>query len=294
MPTNTRILANGFDYFAPASLAQTLQLLDEYPQMRVLAGGTDLLVKMKAGKLDAAYLMDIKRVEGMSGIFDEGSLVIAAATPLSAIEKSTKVKEEYVALFEAVRSMAAPAIKNMGTIGGNICNASPAADTAPPLIAFGAEFTLRSINGERSVPAEEFFIGPGVTVLSPKELLIEINIPPLSTNTGSSFLKIGRVSADIAKINVAVVLRRQGDMCQSCRIVFGSVAAKPIKVKGAEEVLEGKKLNSHTLKETADRASEEIDPITDIRSSAEYRRELCRYLTEEAVQLAWERAGAGR
>lgn len=293
METNTRILAPEFQYLESADLDQVLTWLDTYREKaRVLAGGTDLLVKMKSGLLEPEYVIYIKKISKLDYIeSDNGELRIGAVTTLDRIERDATVRACYSALYEAVRSMAAKAVKNMGTIGGNLGNASPAADTAPPLLVYGASLKLASREGERVVPVTEYFLGPGKSVIKPQELLTEISIPRLGPDTGSSFLKFGRVSADIAKINVAVCLRRSGKRCESCRIAFGSVAPIPIRVLEAEKVLEGQELNPELIKAAAQVAAAEIKPITDNRSTRAYRQKVSRVMLEEALQAAWQRAG---
>jgi len=264
---------------------------------------------MKTINLKPAYIINIKNIQEINFItYNDDGLKIGAVTSLSQVEKSKEVKAKYSALYEAIKSMAAIAVRNMGTIAGNLCNASPAADTAPAIAvrnmgtiagnlcnaspaADTAPVKLANKRGERAVPVEEFLTGPGKTVISSNELLTQLNIPVLDENTGSSFLKIGRVKADIAKINIAVYLERKNNVCKSCKIVFGSVAKTPIRVKGAEDILRGQQLTSDVLTKVAEKASEEIKPITDIRSTAEYRHEIAKVMVEKAVNLAWERAG---
>lgn len=294
MHTDTKILPVEFNYARPGSLAEALRLLDQYgARAKVLAGGTDLLVKMKTGGVRPEYVIEIKQLKELDYIREEGGLRIGAATTLSRLLAHRAVKERYSALFEAVRSMAAVAVRNMGTLGGNLCNASPAADTAPPLLVYGARVRLARLAGEREVPLEDFFLGPGRTVMEPSELLVEVYVPDPGENSGASFLKLARVAADIAKINVAVWLKRDGKTCAGCRIAFGAVAERPIRAEQAERVLEGREITADVLREAAEAAAGELRPITDNRSTAEYRREVSRVLLEEAVRAAWQRAGGG-
>ena len=293
MQANTRILAPEFEYLEPKTIDEALTILDRHQgnSLRVLAGGTDLLVKMKTGALKPDYLMDVKRIGELRYIVNHTGLRIGAVTPLSWLERSPEVKEVYSALYEAVRSMAAPAIRNMGTIGGNLCHASPAADTAPALIAFGATCTLSSLHSSRVVRVEDFFVGPGRTLLAPGEMLTEVQVPPVAPSSGSSFLKMGRVSADIAKINLAVYIERESEVCSVCRIALGSVAEKPIRATNAENLLFGIRPDSGLLRETALMVAREIRPITDTRSTAEYRTDICEVMAEEALRAAWTRSG---
>ncbi|MEA1963847.1 MAG: xanthine dehydrogenase family protein subunit M [Candidatus Aerophobetes bacterium] len=295
LQTNTRILAHEFEYLDPNTLDEALDLLDRYQDKntKILAGGTDLLVKMKTANLKPDYLINIKNIQELNFITykeDEG-LKIGAVASLSRVERCEEIKTKYPALYEATKSMAAIAVKNMGTVAGNLCNGSPAADTAPPLIVYGAKVKLISNRGERVVPVEEFFIGVGKTLISSDELLTQVDIPELDKNTGSSFLKIGRVKADISKINLAVCLKRGDNVCEDCKIVVGSVAEKPIRVKGAENILIKQPFTSNLLGEATEKAAEEIRPITDVRSTVEYRYEITKVMAKEAIKLAWERSG---
>lgn len=293
MQTNTKILAQEFEYLAPKTLNEALSLLEKYKDKsaRVLAGGTDLLVKMKIIDLKTDYLINIKNIPELNFIDTSDGLKIGAAVSLSHIERIGKVKEGYPALYEGIKSMAAIAVRNMGTIAGNICNASPAADTVPSLIAYGAEIKLVSKRGERTILVEDFIIGVGKTVIEDDEIITQVNIPEMNKNSGSAFSKKGRVKADIAKINLAVYLERENNICKDCKIVLGSVAVKAIRAKEAEGLLKGQTVNTSLMDKIAKKASEEIKPIDDIRSSVEYRTEIARVMVEDTVRIAWKRAG---
>jgi len=293
LQTNTKILAQEFEYLAPKTLDEALSLLDNYKDKsaRILAGGTDLLVKMKTIDLKTDYLINIKNIPELNFIETADGLKIGAAVPLSHIERIEKVQERYPALYEGIKSMAAIAVRNMGTIAGNICNASPAADTVPPLIAYSAEVKLVSKRGERTVSVEDFVTGVGKTVIEADELITQVNIPEMKKNSGSAFSKKGRVKADIAKINLAVYLEREDNICKDCKIVLGSVAVKAIRAKEAEGLLKGQTVSTSLIDKITKKASEEIKPIDDIRSSVEYRTEIARVMVEDTVKIAWERAG---
>jgi carbon-monoxide dehydrogenase medium subunit len=178
----------------------------------------------------------------------------------------------------------------MGTIGGNLCHASPAADSAPPLIALGGKVKLVAGDQERVLLLEDFIVGPGKTVLFPNELFIEVQLPELPRGTGSAFLKLGRVSADLAKASVAVMLSREGEVCKECRIVMGAVAEKPMRAAGAEKILIGGKWSRALTEKAGEKVSEEIRPIDDIRSTLWYRKEVSKVLVRDALERAWERA----
>ena len=293
MKTNTKILATEFEFIECHSLGEVLDSLTRLKgQAKILAGGTDLLTKMKSGSLQCEHLIYIKKIEGLNYLIsDSNTLRIGPVVSLRDIEKNEQVKLHYSALFEAVRSMAATSVKNMATIGGNLCNGSPAADTAPPLLVFGATLKLTSTRGERFVSIEEFFVGPSKTVLASDELLTGIIIPDLGQHVGSSFLKLGRVAADIAKINVAVCLKRTDRTVKNCKIAFGSVAPTPIRVPEAEEMLAGKEMTDELITNVAKTAANLLKPITDQRSTSSYRQQVSKVILEEGIRSAWQRAG---
>ena len=293
MQINTKILAQEFEYLDPKTLDEAINLLDYYKDKsaRILAGGTDLLVKMKTIDLKTDYLINIKNIPEFNFIDTIDGLKIGAAVPLSHIERIGKVKERYPALYEGIKSMAAIAVRNMGTIAGNICNASPAADTVPSLIAYDTEVKLVSKRGERTVLVEDFITGVGRTMIEADEIISQVNIPEINKNSGSAFSKKSRVKADIAKINLAVYLEREGNICKDCKIVLGSVAVKAIRAKEAEGLLKGQTVSASTIDKAAEKASEEIKPIDDIRSSVEYRTDIARVMVEDTIKIAWERAG---
>jgi len=292
MQTDTKILAQEFEYLAPKTLDEALDLLSKYKDknIKILAGGTDLLVKMKTINLKFDYLINIKDISELNFIDSDQGIIIGAVTPLSHIAREEKVEFKYTALYEGIKDMAAPSIRNMGTIAGNICNASPAADTVPPLIVYGAELKLQSKRRERTVLLEDFITGVGKTIIEPYELITQINIPKINKNTGSAFLKKSRVKADLSKINLAVYLEREGNICKDCKIVFGSVAIKALRAEKTEGLLKGEMINSELINRAAEQVSSEIKPIDDIRSTAEYRIAMSKQMLKDGLELAWARA----
>ena len=288
---NTHILAQEFEYLEPKTIEEAILQLTTYgDKAKVIAGGTDLIVRMKMDMVHPEYLINISRIPALRYLIHDKGLRIGALTPFQELEKSNLIKERYTALFEAARSVSRTQIKNMGTVGGNLCNASPAADSAPPLLVLEGKVKLVGGGAERVVPLEDFYVGPGKTVLSPEELLVEVQLPESKDGTGSAFLKIVRVAADPAKLNVAVAIEREKDVCRDCRIALGSVAPKPFRTTEAEGMLKGKRITGDLIEKTSQRASEEIQPITDIRSTVEYRREVAKVIVRDAIKLAWERA----
>ena len=199
------------------------------------------------------YLINIARIPALRYLIHDKGLRIGALTSFQELQKWILIREKYTALFEAARSVSRTQIKNMGTVGGNLCNASPAADSAPPLLVLGGKVKLVGGGPERVVPLEDFYVGPGKTVLSPKELLVEVQLPESKDGTGSAFLKVVRVAADPAKLNVAVAIERENDVCRDCRIALGSVAPKPFRTIEAEDILKGKRLTMDLIEKTSQR-----------------------------------------
>jgi carbon-monoxide dehydrogenase medium subunit len=287
---NTHILAQEFEYFEPRNIEEAVLLLATHQgKAKPLAGGTDLLVWMKMGRMNPEALINIARIPALRFLVEDKGLRIGSLTTFGELGKSILIKKKYTALYEAAKAVSSTQIKNMGTIGGNLCNASPAADSAPPLIAFGGRVRLVDHEKERILALEDFFVGNGETVLSPKELLMEVHLPELIGPTGSAFIKMARVAADLAKISIATMLVREGDTCRECGIAMGGVAKTPFRLKKTEEVIKGKKFTPEVIEKAGFVASEEIQPRSR-RSSAFYKREVTKILIRDAMSLSWKRA----
>jgi carbon-monoxide dehydrogenase medium subunit len=288
---NTHILAQEFGYLEPRTIDEALQYLADYGEKtRIIAGGTDLLVQMKTGKACPQYLLNISKIPALRYLIEETGLRIGVLTTFREIERSQVIRERYTALFEAAKSISSVQIQTMGTVGGNLCNASPAADSAPPLLVFNGKVKLMDVRQERTLPLEKFFAGPGKTVLRPDEFLVEVQVDGMPDRTGSAFKKIGRVSADLSKVSVAVAIVRKDDLCEECRIALGAVAAVPLRARKSEEILKGKKLKESLIEKASLEVAQEISPIDDIRSTAWYRKEVAKVMVGDAIRLAWERA----
>ena len=280
------------EYFRVATVSEAVGLLEKYGDAAaVLAGGTDLLVT-KPPHVD--YIVDISRLPLNYVERDGKGIRIGALTSLNDIAESPRLRDEpYDVIARASLEMGTPLTKNFATIGGNLCNAAPSADMAPPLIALDAEARITGPAGERKVLVEEFFAGPKKTVLRRGELLTEILVPEAPAKTKAAFLKKGRTSEDIAQVNVAVRLTVTDGICRAARIVLGAVAPTPIRAKGAEAMLEGRGLGEMPgmVETVSEKAAEETKPITDIRASAEYRRALAKVLTKRALMSVVEKFG---
>lgn len=288
---NTLILPQPFEYLEPQTIDEALQYLsDRKGDLKVMAGGTDLLVQMKIGKVSPSRVLNLSRISALRYLIEQEGLRMGALTTFRDLQLSPLIRSKYTALFEAAKSVSTPQIQRMGTIGGNLCNGSPAADSAPPLLAFRGKVRLMKGWQDRVLPLEDFFVGPGETALRPGELLIEVLVEHSPEWTGSAFKKLGRVSADLAKVSIAVAIVRKEDRCEDCRIALGAVAPVPMRARKGEEVLIGKRIDETLIEKASLTVSQEISPIDDIRSTAWYRREAVRVLVKEGIRLAWERA----
>jgi len=293
--TNSHILVHEFSYLEPRSVGEAIELLVTHGDAaRILAGGTDLLVQMKMERQKPAYVIGIGKLTELQGIYqDIDRLTVGALTTIRDLARDTTVREGYTALAEACAAFSTAQVQAMGTVGGNLCNGSPASDTAPALIALGAEVVLVGPEGETRSPLERFFRGPGKTARRPDQLLTAVEVPFPVAQAGSAFVKVGRVAADIAKANAAVYIVCDGDRITDCRLAFGSVAPTPMRAPRAEAILRGQMMTSELIAQAAAVAAEEISPIDDVRSTAAYRRQVVAALTVDGMNRAWERAANG-
>ena len=276
-----------FAYHAPRSLAEACTLLAELGEKAtVLAGGTDVLHKMKVGKLAPEHLVSLKHLDDLRTIRHEPGrgIVLGALTSHNAIYTSKLLQERYLSLPMAAHTMASNQICNMGTVGGNIVNGVPSADLPPILIALNASIRLVSTTGERTMPLEDFFHGAAETVLAPGEILADITIPDQPA-TGSTYIKFGlRRSGALAVTGVAVSVTVNGDTLRDVRIVLASAAPTVMRAREAEDCLKGKKISDELLAHAGSLASAASRPRDSIRGSAEYRRNLVGVLTKRALR----------
>jgi aerobic carbon-monoxide dehydrogenase medium subunit len=277
-----------FDFYQPATLAEASRLLkDNGPGGRFLAGGTDLVIALKEKGLLPKYLVDLKRVPGLTGIREssDGGITIGALTTMREIEISSLITKKFPFLAQSAAEVGSIQIRNRATIGGNMANATPSADTAPPLIALNATAKIVGANGERTVPLEEFFKGPGQTVMSAEEVLSEINIPKTHPRLVGEYIKFSpREMMDLAYVGIAVAYNLGDDeRCDGVRIVLGAVAPTPIRAKRAETALEDQNLTETLAEKVGQIAAEEAKPISDVRSSADYRRAMVGAMTTRAI-----------
>ena len=276
-----------FEYVVPSSLDEVLNLLKDYPdKARLLAGGTDLIPKLKKRAAAADLVIDLNRISGLSGIdLRSGRLHIGGLARLSGIKESSLVQEKAQALVQAIGLMASPPIRNRGTLAGNLCSASPAADTAPPLLVLDASVRLQSARGERMILLSDFFLGPEKTAMRPDEMLTEVIIP-LQEGT-STFMKLGRRKAfTLSVVSAALFARVSRGKFVEVRLALGAVAPTPIRGRKVEESLKGNEVNEKNIARAAELIQAEVKPISDVRASAEYRREMSSVLTRRVLEQA--------
>ncbi len=285
-----------FDFVEPASLEEAINLLKQYDgDARILAGGTDLLPRLRQRLININYLINLKKIPGMTGIeYDaNGRLRIGALVTMTSLATSSLVRDFCPVLGEAAALLGSVQVRNLATLGGNICNAAPSAETAAPLLVLDAQVDIIGPSGARQLPLKDFFVGPGKTVLQKGELLRTVIIPSQPAKTGGNYFKLGsREAMDIAVVGVASVVTLKDGVCTQCRIALGAVAPTPMRAPKAEALLVNKKLDAGIIEKAGLQAMEESRPITDHRGSAEYRREMVRALTMRTVQEAAKRASA--
>lgn len=278
-----------FEYFSPDSVEEACQLLVKYgSKAKAIAGGTDVLVKMKKELLSPEILVyigqlpQLKKIEYVPG----KGVVIGAGVTHNEVQNSKVLHEKYLSVSEAAHQMANNQVRNLGTIGGNISNAVPSADMPPILIALGTTVKILGSKGERTLPLEDVFAGPNQTVLEHDELITEFVIPDGSF-TGSTYLKFGlRASGALAVVGVAAAVQVEDGFIKDARIVLGAVSPVPVRAKEAENFLKGKQASEEVFAEAGVIASGECKPISDIRASAEYRKDMVRVFTRRALQKA--------
>jgi carbon-monoxide dehydrogenase medium subunit len=263
-----------FEYYKPVTLEQLWELKSRIPDARIISGGTDILIQIKNKKIAPPALFSLRSIPELRGIHINEKARIGALTTLNEILFHPEIGRCYPILNNVAGKMASVQIRNTATIGGNICNASPCADMAVPILVLDAELRLKSNEGERDVTAEEFFLGPGETCLKPGEILTDILLPPFDEKSKTLFLKKGRVRLDLAVASVGVSLEMKGRKCRKARLAAGSVAPVPLRLKKVEKILEGEELSVKLINEARKLAEESVSPINDVRSTAEYRREI--------------------
>jgi len=282
-----------FQYHEPKSLDEAITLMGEIgEEAALLAGGTDLLVNMKRGKLSPKHLVWLSRAEELKEVRrSDGSLSIGPCMTVADLSVQEEIKSDFSGLAEAAGSLGSPLVRNLATVGGNIVTARPAADLPPPLIAYGARVVLKKGDGERSVPLEEFLQGPGQTTIQHREILSSILLDIPQPFSGGAYMKLGlRKSLEISVVNVAAFLALEGPSgpIREARVVLGAVAPKPVRSPQAEGVLIGREPDDRLFQEAGEEAAGDARPIDDFRGSADYRREMVKVLTKRTLLKAYE------
>jgi CO/xanthine dehydrogenase FAD-binding subunit len=285
-----------FEYYSPTSVEEACSILAKHREEAFpLAGGTDVLVKMKHRRVVPGFLVNLKNIPGMDVIeYDEDKgLRIGALVTIQSLKNSVVVKRHFKILAEAAGVESSVQIRNVATLGGNIANASPAADAPLALIALEASIVLTRVGGQREVSLEDFFLGPGKSVLQLGEIISEIRVPSPGARTGGAYLKHSVRRTDIAIVSVAVAIRLLEGVCQDARIALGSVGPTAFRAKGAEQCLKGREITDELAGEAARAAMEESRPIDDIRGYAEYRAKTVFDITRQAILEATRDARLG-
>ena len=290
-----------FEFAEPASVAEAVALVDG-EGARALAGGVDLVLKMRLRQIVPQRVVSLQKIPGLDYVVADGPAgaatgghVVAGATPggtlrigalasLRQVEPAPAVRAGWPLLAEAIGSIVSMQTKVMGTLAGNLCVGTPASDVAPALYALGARIRIAGVGGEREMPIEEFFLAPGKTAVGPHEIVTEIVVP--APGGAGAFLKLSKTAEDIAKVNVAVQVVSSGGVCTAARIAIGSAAPTPVRAAAAESILVGRAFDAGAIRAAAEAAVQAVRPISDVRSTARYREEMVRVLVRDALETA--------
>ena len=278
-----------FEHIQPKSLKEAINILSAKGKKAcVIAGGTDLINAIREGEISPELIVDLKDIKELDFIEHKSKtgLRIGALAKIRDIETSKIVKKKFPVLSDAAHTLGSVQVRNIATAGGNLCNAAPSADMVPALIALSSKVKIQSSKGKKVIPVEDFFIGPGKTVLKKGEILTEIIIPDIPKNSKVVYIKHGlRKAMDIAIAGVCVFTVRGNGKLKDAKIVLGAVAPTPIRAKKAEKMLISRELDEDLITKTAEEASKECKPINDIRGSEWYRREIVKVLVARGIRM---------
>jgi carbon-monoxide dehydrogenase medium subunit len=281
-----------FEYFEPTTVGEVVDLVDG-DTSRALAGGVDLVLKMRLRQVLPERVVSLQKVPGLDHVEANGSgLAFGALATLRQIERSPSVLKEWPLLAEAIGSIVSVQTKTMGTAVGNLCVGTPASDVAPALYVLGANVKIAGADTERDIPIEEFFVDVGKTAVGPHEVVTEIRVPRARPDSAGAFLKLSKTAEDIAKINAAVLLSISEGRCTAARIAIGSVASTPLRAVEAEALLTGQLAREQLFADAGEAAAEAAAPISDVRSTAKYRKEMVRVLVRDGLAKAAARAAS--
>jgi len=290
------MIPRSFEYFSPRTLDEAVSLLQKLgPEAKILSGGQSLIPMMKLRLASPPYIIDINHIPGLNYISElNGSLRIGALARESDLEVSPAVTSRFPILVDTTSVIADPLVRNQATVCGNLAHGDPANDHPATMLALGASLVAVGPTGEREIPVESFFTGLFTTALQPDEILKEIRVPAQAPSSGGAYLKLERKVGDYATAGVAVqITLNDAGVCRRAGIGLTNVGFSPLKAKKAEAFLAGKALDQSTIKQAAELAAGESQPIDDIRGSADYKRDLVRVLTTRALTRAFERAKGG-
>jgi aerobic carbon-monoxide dehydrogenase medium subunit len=286
---------NRFEYLEARTLPEAIALLGQDEGTRIVAGATDFLVRWRQGLWKPRAVLSIQRIPGLDRLeyVPTTGLTLGTLVTIRTLELHPLIQLHYPALAQAATTFAGVQIRNLATVGGNICNASPSGDTLPALVAYGAECRLLGPEGERLIPLENFFMGPGRPALRPAELLVDLHLPPPAPHSGAFYIKHSPRSAmDISTVGVAsMVCLEDGDGgCREVRIALGAVAPTVIRARPAEALLRGQRLEAGLIQQAARAATADARPIDDIRGTAQHRQAVVEALTARTLRLALQMA----
>ena len=285
---------HAFQYHRPTSLVEAFRLKGETPGSRYIAGGTDMFVDLRQGDVQTPALVSLRNIQSLSGIEVGEAIRIGAVTPVADLIKHAEVAQNHPVLVEAARQMGSVQTRNLATVGGNLCNASPCADLAPPLLVLDARVEISSPEGTRELPLDAFFAGPGSSRLEADEVLTTIIVDSCPPGSSATFIKKGRVAMDLSQVSAAVLLRIENDRCVRARVAVGSVAPTPLRLQEVEALLENQTITTELVAKVRDLAASLVSPITDVRATAEYRRHMTGVLVERAINKLLESDEEGR
>ena len=279
-----------FDFIAPTTLNDAVQAMGSVNgQARALAGGSDLIDQLRVGRKTASLVVDIKNIPDMQRLeyIDGEGLHVGTGVSCTNTYQYTSVRDHYTSIWECCQLIGSIQIQNRASMGGNVCNAAPSADTIPPLMSYSSRAVIAGPKGRREVSLDDFFVGPGQSALEPDELMVELIVPPPPTNSASRYLRfIPRNEMDIAVVGTGsmITVDPSSGRCTQARIILASVAPTPVRARDAEAKLEGQVMTRDLVREAAELAPHAASPINDVRGSIEYRKELCKVLTRRTLE----------
>lgn len=277
---------NRYEYHRPGTVQEALDLAERVPEARFVAGGTDLLVRMRKHLApEPPALISLRRIEKLRAIERrDGAFRIGAGATVGELLRDEALRKTFPALAQGAEVLGSVQLRNTATIGGNLCNASPAANLAPPLLVHEAVLELRSSAGTRQVPIDAFFTGPCASCVGPAELLTAVTVRPPGANSREIFLRKSRVRMDLAQVAVSARLEFDGKTCVKARVAAGAVSPTPVRLAEVEGLLEGAAIDETVLEAVRERAAGCVRPITDLRAGAAYRCRMTGVLVKRAVE----------